>query len=77
MRTNRKDDIFMQRQLYTDESHTALDIFRFASFFGLVDKIFLYQILPVYLIFLPKDTNVVPPILVVFVSFPDSQNFAS
>ena len=31
-RTNRKDDIFMQRRLYIDEAHTALDIFRFAVF---------------------------------------------
>ena len=30
-RTNRKDDIFMQR-LYIDKAHTALDIFRFAVF---------------------------------------------
>ena len=28
--TNRKDDIFMQRQLYIDKAHMALDIFRFA-----------------------------------------------
>ena len=26
-RTDRKDNIFMQRQLYIDEAHTALDIF--------------------------------------------------
>ena len=32
-RTNRKDDIFMQRRMYIDEAHTALDIFRFAAFF--------------------------------------------
>ena len=32
-RTNRKDNIFMQRRLYIDEAHTALDIFRFAVFF--------------------------------------------
>ena len=32
-RTNRKKHIFMQRRLYIDEAHTALDIFRFASFF--------------------------------------------
>ena len=32
-RTNRKDDIFMQRRLYIDEAHMALDIFRFAVFF--------------------------------------------
>ena len=25
--TNRKDDIFMQRQLYIDNAHTALNIF--------------------------------------------------
>ena len=25
-RTNRKDDIFMQRRLYIDEAHTALNI---------------------------------------------------
>ena len=35
-RTNRKDDIFMQRRLYIDEAHTALDIFRFAVFFLVV-----------------------------------------
>ena len=33
VRTNRKDDMFMQRRLYIDEAHTALDIFRFAVFF--------------------------------------------
>ena len=33
VRRNRKDDIFMQRRLYIDEAHTALDIFRFAVFF--------------------------------------------
>ena len=27
-RTNRKNNIFMQRQLYFDEAHMALDIFR-------------------------------------------------
>ena len=26
-RTDRKDDIFMQRQLYIEEAHTALNIF--------------------------------------------------
>ena len=26
-RTNRKDDIYMQRRLYIDEAHLALDIF--------------------------------------------------
>ena len=26
--TNRKDDIFRQRRLYIDKSHTVLDIFR-------------------------------------------------
>ena len=26
VRTNRKDDIFMQRRLYIDEAHTALNI---------------------------------------------------
>ena len=31
-RTNRKDNIFMQRRLYIDEAHTALDIFHFAVF---------------------------------------------
>ena len=31
-RTNRKDDNFMQRRLYIDEAHTALDIFRIAAF---------------------------------------------
>ena len=33
VRTNRKDDIFMQRRLYIDEAHTTLDIFRFTVFF--------------------------------------------
>ena len=37
-RTNRKDDIFMQRRLYIDEAHMALDIFRFAVFFGVEVK---------------------------------------
>ena len=32
VRTNKKDDIFMQRRLYIDETHTAQDIFRFAVF---------------------------------------------
>ena len=32
--TNRKDNIFMKRQLNIDEAHTALDIFRFAVFFS-------------------------------------------
>ena len=32
-RTNKKDDIFMQRQLYIYKAHMALDIFRFAVFF--------------------------------------------
>ena len=36
--TNRKDDIFMQRRLYIDEAHTALDIFRFAVFFFYICK---------------------------------------
>ena len=31
-RRNRKDDIFMQRQLYIDTAHTVLDMFRFAVF---------------------------------------------
>ena len=32
--TNRKDDIFIQRRLYIEEAHMALDIFSFAvSFF--------------------------------------------
>ena len=30
VRTNSKDDIFMQRRLLIDIAHTALDIFRFA-----------------------------------------------
>ena len=34
--TNRKDDIFMKRQLYIDEAHMALDIFRFVSILLLV-----------------------------------------
>ena len=34
-RTNRKDDIFVQRRLYIDEAHTVLDIFRFAVFFNI------------------------------------------
>ena len=29
----KNEDIFMQRWLYIDEAHTALDIFRFAVFF--------------------------------------------
>ena len=36
VRTNRKDDIFMQRQLYIDEAHTAQDTFRFAVIFLLI-----------------------------------------
>ena len=32
-RTNRKDDIFMQRRLYIEEAHMGLDIFRFAVSF--------------------------------------------
>ena len=32
-RTNRKDDIFMQRRLYIDEAHMALDIFCFTVSF--------------------------------------------
>ena len=39
-RANSKDDIFMQRQLYIDEAHTALDIFRFAVFFSQTYYIF-------------------------------------
>ena len=35
-RTNRKDNIFMQRQLYIDEAHTALDIFHFAVYFTIL-----------------------------------------
>ena len=31
-RTNRKDDMFMQRRLYIDELHTTLDIFCFVVF---------------------------------------------
>ena len=31
-RTNRKDNVFMQRRLYNDKLHTALDIFFFAVF---------------------------------------------
>ena len=27
LRTDRKDDIFMQRRMYIDEAHTLLDIF--------------------------------------------------
>ena len=30
VRTNSKDDIFMQRRLLIDKVHTVLDIFRFA-----------------------------------------------
>ena len=33
--TNKKDAIFMQRRLYIDEAHMALDIFRFAVFYFL------------------------------------------
>ena len=32
--TNRKDNIFVRRGLYIDEAHMALEIFRFAVFFG-------------------------------------------
>ena len=32
-RTNRKDDIRMQRRLYIDEAHTALDTLHIAVFF--------------------------------------------
>ena len=32
-RTNRKDNIFMQRRLYIEEAHMGLDIFRFAVSF--------------------------------------------
>ena len=32
-RTNRKDDILMQRRLYIDKAHTVLDILIFAVFF--------------------------------------------
>ena len=35
-RTNRKDDIFIQRRLYIDEAHTVLDIFHFAVFFKFI-----------------------------------------
>ena len=38
-RTNRKDDILMQRRLYIDEAHMALDIFRFAVSFLLYSVI--------------------------------------
>ena len=31
--TNRKDDIFVQRRLYIDKAHMALDIFRFTESF--------------------------------------------
>ena len=31
-RTNKRYNIFMQRRLYIDEAHTALDIFCFAVF---------------------------------------------
>ena len=32
-RTNRKDNIFMQKRLLIDKAHTVLDIFRFAALF--------------------------------------------
>ena len=35
-RTDRKDDIFMQRRLYFDEAHTAPDIFSSVVFLFLV-----------------------------------------
>ena len=35
VRTNRKDEIFMQSWLYIDKAHAALDIFCFAVFFSL------------------------------------------
>ena len=31
-RTNRKDNIFMRKQLYIDEAHMVLDIFHFVVF---------------------------------------------
>ena len=49
LRTNRKDDISMQRRLYIDEAHTALDIFRFAVFlFILLGTFFLFAPLMAY-----------------------------
>ena len=36
---NKKDNIFMQRRLYIDEAHTALDILRFAVFFFYIPMI--------------------------------------
>ena len=38
-RTNKKDNIFMQRRLYINEAHTALDIFRFAVFLTPLSRI--------------------------------------
>ena len=45
-RTDRKDNIYMQRRLYIDETHTALDIFRFAAFlfFALVFDFFRFLV---------------------------------
>ena len=43
VRTNREDDIFMQRRLYIDEAHTALYIFRFAVFSNANIKMETYQ----------------------------------
>ena len=34
--TNRKYNIFMQRRLYIEETHMAVDILRFAVFFRLI-----------------------------------------
>ena len=34
----KNEDIFMQRRLYIDEAHTALDIFRFAVFFFFISS---------------------------------------
>ena len=48
-RTNKKDDIYMQRRLvqrllYIDEAHTALDIFRFEVFFFILAWILLKSV---------------------------------
>ena len=43
MRTNSKDDIFMQRQLLIDKAHTALDIFRFAHMVLIYMLVFLLK----------------------------------
>ena len=56
--TNTKDDIFMQRRLYIDKAHTALDILRFAVFLMLrMQKYGRYSQFPLTGIFAPPKTS--------------------